>query len=113
MAPEPRQPLRVAGLPRGAFRMIADIMVARQRVHGARQARQARGGEGHVRLAVGAVERDIAGGDDQVGRLGGEVLHHRVEIGTEQRGPRAKMRVGNLGECEQGGAFHQVRWRAA
>jgi hypothetical protein len=92
----------IGGLPDAGGRVIAGIVVPGQdqqrqvaegrRVLGAREV--------EVSVLVGAVQRDVAGVDDEVRGAGDDGRGQAAEVAGEAWLLRAEVRVGNLGDAE-------------
>ena len=80
-------------LPRGDAGVVADVVVAWDSVHGGRHSGERGGGERQVLAMVGAIEADVATGDDQIGTDRVERRDDAVEVGAEQLGARTEVRV--------------------
>jgi hypothetical protein len=94
--PEPGDPHRIHRLARHGAGMAADIMIARDRQQRRRQGAQQAGGEFQILRLVGAIQREVAAGDYQIGRRGrGPGGDHR-QIVAEQRAARREMGIRNL-----------------
>jgi hypothetical protein len=94
MSPPPLQPLVVDRLKTVAG--IADIVIAGHRAEPHPQSAHQLSGMLQVRLDLGAVDRDVAGVDDEIGALLGNPAGKRGPIVGEMRLAGAQMRVGDL-----------------
>jgi hypothetical protein len=94
MGAPPGQPIIADGL--ALMPGIADIMIAGNRAKANTEATHHLGRIPHVVLDIGAVDRDVAGMDDEIGALPGDPHRERRPIIREMPLAGAQMRVGDL-----------------